>query len=337
MVKLNRDIRIGARFNGKHSFYDYGMYFSKRPEMGQPEPQKMSVQIPGRDGVLDLSEAVTGRVCYNNRTCSFLFVSEKEIADQAEFKSALLNDLHGKTVEVELDEDAGWIYKGRASVSFEDVTPKKAKAAITIDAEPYKVARDETVLTFHLNGTYIDIDSANNASTLTLDETQRDFSALDGVTLAWETAITSFDVVFTDAHGATATIMVGGTFERTSVAVDGAQWATIKSDIDATNILSIKIIGLTEAFSVEEKSTQPVLSQTFFVGNDYGMVVPAFDVLGAGLNAQTNSSVVAIPSNSMNFVNEELYLKSFDNVVTFTGSPSLRGQTVTMTFRKRRL
>lgn len=140
----------GVRFNGKHSFYDYQMFLSLRPDTGVPEPDIVDVEVPGANGSLDYTEAVTGNVVYANREMTFDFVAECPVDKQAAFKSRLLSDLHGQFVEVELDEDAGWIYSGRAKVNFENVEPWKLHIIVTVSAYPYKVEDRETEIEFYI-------------------------------------------------------------------------------------------------------------------------------------------------------------------------------------------
>jgi hypothetical protein len=141
----------GVRFNGKHSFYDYQMFLSLRPDTGVPEPDIVDVEVPGANGSLDYTEAVTGNVVYGNREMTFDFVAECPVDKQAAFKSRLLSDLHGQFVEVELDEDAGWIYSGRAKVAFENVEPWKLHIIVTVSAYPYKVEDKETEIAFGIS------------------------------------------------------------------------------------------------------------------------------------------------------------------------------------------
>lgn len=137
----------GVRFNGKHSFFDYHMFLSKRPDTGIPTPDIVMVEVPGANGALDYTEAVTGNVVYSNRPMVFDFVAFIEVDNQSAFKSRLLADIHGQLVDVELDEDAGYIYSGRATVRFENVEPEKLHVIIDVDAYPYKVEENDTVIT----------------------------------------------------------------------------------------------------------------------------------------------------------------------------------------------
>lgn len=137
----------GISFNEKHSWRDYGMYLATAPDFGTPEPKTEYVDIPGRDGVLDYTESATGEVKYSNREMVFTFAKMIDPEYREQFRSELWNDLHGKTAEIIYDLDADWYYTGRCSVAFEDVMPWKLKIVITVDAKPYKLARDMSLIT----------------------------------------------------------------------------------------------------------------------------------------------------------------------------------------------
>ena len=142
-----RNVFVGLTFNEKHSYHDYGMYLSKPPDFGSPEPKIQTIDIPGRDGVLDFSTAATGEMMYSNRQMTFTFVTEIQRERREAFRSRLWSELHGKHVIVVYDLDPDWYYDGIASVTFQNVESWKMKIVITVDAKPYKLKNDETVVT----------------------------------------------------------------------------------------------------------------------------------------------------------------------------------------------
>lgn len=141
---MNR-LHCGISFNGKHSWRDYQMYLATAPDFGTPEPKTEYVEIPGRDGVLDFTEATAGEVKYSNREMVFTFATMIQPEYRERLRSELWNDLHGKTAEIIYDFDPEWYYTGRCSVAFEDVMSWKMKIVITVDASPYKLARDMSI------------------------------------------------------------------------------------------------------------------------------------------------------------------------------------------------
>ena len=141
---MRNNIRVGFSLNGKHTYRDYGLYLSEPPDFGSPEPKLRTVDIPGMDGVLDLTESAAGGLKYANRQMRFVFVTEVRREKREALRSALWSDLHGKLVEVIYDLDPEWAFTGRCYVSFSDVLDWKMKIEISVDAQPYKLARDMT-------------------------------------------------------------------------------------------------------------------------------------------------------------------------------------------------
>ena len=134
----------GIRFNGKHSYRDYGMWTSKPPDFGVPETKTRLVDIPGADGLLDLTEAAGGTIRYGNRQLQFVFMAEVNADERDALRDLLNNEIHGQFVTVIADCDPEWYYEGRASVSFTDISRFKMKINISVDAQPYKLAHDMT-------------------------------------------------------------------------------------------------------------------------------------------------------------------------------------------------
>ena len=140
-------LKCGLSFNEKHSLKDYGMFLSEPPDFGTPEAKTYTVDIPGRDGVLDYTESMTGEPVFDNRDMKFVFATMISPEYREAFKSRLLSDLNGKNVTVIYDLDADWEYTGRAAVEFDDVMSWKMKIIITVDAYPYKLERGNTIIT----------------------------------------------------------------------------------------------------------------------------------------------------------------------------------------------
>lgn len=135
----------GVMFDGIHSYYDLDMFLASRPDYGTPKPKTNTVEIPGADGVLDMTEANAGEVKFQNRTITLTFSGFVEIDQQEEWKSRIRNALHGKRIErIVPDDDPEWFYSGRASVSFRNIKPQKLKCVVTVDAYPYALRNKRT-------------------------------------------------------------------------------------------------------------------------------------------------------------------------------------------------
>lgn len=122
--------------------------------LSPPEPKTYTVDIPGGDGVIDLTSALTGDVAYSNRSQSFTFM----VVDPDSFervKTDVSNFLHGKSFDYQMTMDPGYTYHGRFSVTEYSHAVYAYPGlvgvfAVDIDADPYKSKGRQT---YRLNAT----------------------------------------------------------------------------------------------------------------------------------------------------------------------------------------
>lgn len=122
--------------------------------LNPPEPKFHTIDIPGGNGSIDLTELVGGDVTYNNREQEFTF--KVIYADRFEItKTAVSNYLHGRYFEYELNWDPGYTYKGRFSVvSYSHIALAKGRLGeivVHVTADPYKY-RDDKVYRINAAG-----------------------------------------------------------------------------------------------------------------------------------------------------------------------------------------
>ena len=161
----------GVTFDGKHSYTDYGMWLMQRPDLGSPSPKLSIVNIPGADGNIDLTEANTGEVKYENRRIVFQFGAVVEQSDQEAFRAKIMDELHGARISrIILDEDTNWYWTGRATVVFSNVKSWRLNCTIAIDAYPFAMKVNET--TVDLTGGTI----STNSVVIGEDKSARDFN-----------------------------------------------------------------------------------------------------------------------------------------------------------------
>ena len=129
----------------KSAYYDWNIILTK-VDIPLPEPKTSIVNIKGADGVIDLSEVLTGDIMYNNRTAKLTF----EMMDDTnyfELISEISNYLHGKKVKFTLSNDEDYYYTGRASISEWECIKRKGIIVVSVECEPYKHSVIETVNT----------------------------------------------------------------------------------------------------------------------------------------------------------------------------------------------
>ena len=127
----------GVKIGNMHSQDDWGLILISK-QISTPNPQTKLVNVPMRDGSIDLTEILSEDVKYNDRTITMLFEIMDSRVDWSAKVSDIQNYLHGKRLQIIFDDDCAFYYVGRVSVS--EWTPNKSTAQIQIEAvvEPFK-------------------------------------------------------------------------------------------------------------------------------------------------------------------------------------------------------
>lgn len=127
----------GVKIGEKHSIDDWGVFFTKRV-ISPPVVQTNYIEVPQRDGKIDLSEGLTGLVKYYNREIELELKFKEQIGDYATRFSDILNYCHGKRMQIIFDDDIDNFYIGRINVEKNEVLEKIGVISIKADCEPYK-------------------------------------------------------------------------------------------------------------------------------------------------------------------------------------------------------
>ena len=130
------------RFGTKWAHADYGLIVAPYA-IPMPEPQTSFVEIPGRDGALDLSEAF-GTVRYTDRIIPLTLYTR---APFDTLISTFAADAHGRRMNVIFDRDPTFYYDAR--VTLEDVERHAGYCELSLKcrAKPYKLEHFETAIT----------------------------------------------------------------------------------------------------------------------------------------------------------------------------------------------
>lgn len=139
--------------NGVDITTTYGLILIDGYTLEPPAPKTYTVDIPGGNGVIDLTEAFTKDVVYENRSQTFTFyVIYPE--DFEKTKTRLSNFLHGRAFDYKMTMDPDYTYHGRFTInsySHSAYTDGIVGAIeVQIDAEPYKKKPD---MSYTLNAT----------------------------------------------------------------------------------------------------------------------------------------------------------------------------------------
>ena len=119
----------------------YGLIPKSVPVIAPPDVQENTIEVPGSNGVVDLSEVLLGHPLYYNRNGSLDFYvdhTHPRYTTWEDVYDRLLNDLHGFNQKVILTDAKGYYYEGRIKVN--EWTSDKLCSSISLDYNfaPYK-------------------------------------------------------------------------------------------------------------------------------------------------------------------------------------------------------
>lgn len=167
----------GVTFGDYHSYDDLSLILNSK-EIEAPEPKTETIDIPGGDGELDFTE-FSGAIRYKNRKLTFEF---SHIGAQSTFMDAfskVQNAIHGKKMEITLDDDPNFYYIGRCTVDKWKADKNIGKITVEVNCEPYKYKQTVTTVTQ-------DISTSGTVSLTNLKKSVvPKISTTAAVTIAW--------------------------------------------------------------------------------------------------------------------------------------------------------
>lgn len=127
---------MNVTIGDKKTFDDWGLKLQSLV-VGLPEAKTNPVDIPGADGVMDLTQAL-GPVRYNNREIQMIFDVMAAPERWHSLTSEIANYLHGQRLKVILNSDPDYYYIGRLALNSEKSDYYMNHITVTGDMEPYK-------------------------------------------------------------------------------------------------------------------------------------------------------------------------------------------------------
>lgn len=139
-----RQVKIGD----KHTFDEWGAFLARSPVIGQPETKTVYIDVPGGNGSLDLTEALTDDVVYSDRPIAFGLILTGKRSDWERTRINISNYCHGRKLPIVMPDDKEHYFLGRISVSELKISSDEATAEIEINAvcDPYRYIFKKTVI-----------------------------------------------------------------------------------------------------------------------------------------------------------------------------------------------
>ena len=127
-----------------NTWYDWRLTLTAK-DVEPPEAKTNYIDLDGAHGSLDLTEALTGEVPFNDRTVSASFwTSEGSFSDRVLLLRQIRTALHGRKIKITEPDDPEHFFLGR--VRLKDIEQSAVHLAFDLEAtcEPWRYAQEET-------------------------------------------------------------------------------------------------------------------------------------------------------------------------------------------------
>lgn len=129
-----------------HTGDDWDLIMSDKM-IGNPEPRIHMVDMVDRDGLIDQSDVIRGRVSYKNRALSFSFICTAHQSTWADLRAEIAGFVHGKRLKIVDPDTPNYHYIGRCTLEDPSYNGSAIMfLTITVDAQPYRLSNDETTV-----------------------------------------------------------------------------------------------------------------------------------------------------------------------------------------------
>ena len=127
----------GVMLGDKHSYRDYGLIMTEK-NITTPVPKVKLVDVPVRNGSVDMSTVVSGSVRFEDRDINLKFYSMEKMDKWPMMISNLQNDLSGNKMQFIFDDDIAFYWIGRVNDVTMSVEGPNAYIQVKATVDPYK-------------------------------------------------------------------------------------------------------------------------------------------------------------------------------------------------------
>lgn len=132
-------IKVESTNETYHSYDDWGLYVSNTDCIGEPIQYTNYVEVPGRTGKIDLSEALAGRPVFISRDIKISLAGSRYRTNWDSVISGFRNRIMGRVCQITFDNDPLYYWRGRVDVINFSSVMNLGKFDIHLpEAEPYK-------------------------------------------------------------------------------------------------------------------------------------------------------------------------------------------------------
>jgi hypothetical protein len=144
MNELTYGIKIYVEDTGKtyHTLNNWELALGNNNYIGDPEMETTYIKIPGRTGLIDATEVISGRRVFRKRQLSFELGGIRDRLDWDGVISSFRNNIEGRVCRLTLDNDENYYWRGRVFVKGFDRFRELGRFKLTVPtADPYKYSK----------------------------------------------------------------------------------------------------------------------------------------------------------------------------------------------------
>jgi len=141
MNELTYGISIYVEDTGKtyHTLDTWNLALGNNNYIGNPEMETTYIKVPGRNGLIDATEAVSGRRVFRKRQLAFELGGKHDRLDWDGVISAFRNNIEGRVCRLTLDNDRSHYWRGRVYIQDFDRFRDLGTFTLAVPmADPYK-------------------------------------------------------------------------------------------------------------------------------------------------------------------------------------------------------
>lgn len=139
-------MKYGVTIDAKNTLTEWGLILLANVKAEAPTPRTKYIAVPEMDGALDLTEALTGRVSYNQRRVTFELYAPLEENAFENARSALAAYANGRRVKLWLPDDLEHYFFGRMAIGGRG-SFHSGRIAVSMVADPWKYKNAVTTKT----------------------------------------------------------------------------------------------------------------------------------------------------------------------------------------------
>ena len=152
--------------DGQNTWYDWRSILTAK-DVTPPDPKTNLVALDGMSGTLDLTEALTGDVPFNDRTVTASFLTDHGNRTERErMLRRIISTIHGRRVKLVEPDDPDHYFLGRVKVKVAKSVLSHMEFSIEATCEPWRYTHEESVRREEITGSKDIVISNDGVKTL---------------------------------------------------------------------------------------------------------------------------------------------------------------------------